>query len=133
MPFSVALIVDVPVPTAVARPALVIVATEVVAEAQVTWLVKICVELSEYVPVAMNCSVSPLATLRFAGVTAIDLRAAAETVITVEPLIPLSVALIVEVPVATAVARPAVVIVATDVVAEAQVTWFVTSWVDLSE
>ena len=36
----VALIFEVPVPTAVASPAAVIVATEVVAEAQVTWLVK---------------------------------------------------------------------------------------------
>ncbi len=39
--------VDVPVATAVARPAVVIVATDVVAEAQVTWLVRFCVELSE--------------------------------------------------------------------------------------
>ena len=54
-----------------------IVATEVVAEAQVTWLVRFCVELSEKVPVAVNCSVSPLATLGLAGVTAIDCRTAA--------------------------------------------------------
>ena len=44
-------IVDVPVPTAVAKPfepeALEIVATDVVAEAQVTWVVRSCVELSE--------------------------------------------------------------------------------------
>ena len=41
--------VEVPVATAVARPGrrLGIVATEVVAEAQVTWLVRFCVELSE--------------------------------------------------------------------------------------
>ena len=48
------------------------VATEVVAEAQVTWLVRSWVELSENVPVAVNCSVSPLGTLGLAGVTAID-------------------------------------------------------------
>ena len=72
-----ALIVDVPVATPVARPAAVIVATEVVAEAQVTWLVRSWVELSENVPVAVNCSVSPLATLGLAGVTAIDCRTAA--------------------------------------------------------
>ena len=48
------------------------VATEVVAEAQVTWLVRFWVELSEKVPVAVNCWVCPLATLGFAGVTAID-------------------------------------------------------------
>ena len=38
---------EVPVATAVASPAAVMVATEVVAEAQVTWLVRFCVELSE--------------------------------------------------------------------------------------
>ena len=83
------------------------VATEVVAEAQVTWLVRFCVELSEKVPVAVNCSVAPLAMLGLAGVTAIDCRTAAVTVSTVEPVIPLSVALIVDVPVATPVASPA--------------------------
>jgi hypothetical protein len=36
IPFSAALIDDVPVPTAVAKPAAVIVATEVVADAHVT-------------------------------------------------------------------------------------------------
>ena len=35
------------------------VATEVVADAQVTWLVRFSVELSEYVPVAVNCSAAP--------------------------------------------------------------------------
>ena len=55
-----------------ASPAAVIVATEVVADAQVTWLVRFCVELSEKVPVAVNCWVFPLGTLGLAGVTAID-------------------------------------------------------------
>ena len=82
---------------------------------------------------AVNCWVSPLATLGFAGVTAIDWSTAALTVSTVEPLIAPSVALMLEVPVATAVASPAAVMVATEVVAEAQVTWLVRSWVELSE
>ena len=107
------------------------------ADAQVTWLVRSCVELSEKVPVAVNCSVSPLGDAGLAGVTAIDWRAAALTVRTVEPLMPPSVALIVEVPVATAVARPCepavLEIVATEVVADAQVTWLVRSCVELSE
>ena len=75
-PPSVALIVEVPVATPVASPAAVIVATAGVAEAHVTWLVRSCVVLSEKVPVAVNCSVSPLATLGLAGVTAIDCRTA---------------------------------------------------------
>src|SRR5207247_338552 len=44
--FYAARVADVPAPTPVATPDAVIVATEVVAEAQVTWLVKFCVELS---------------------------------------------------------------------------------------
>src|SRR5271166_5954489 len=133
MPLSVALMVEVPVATPVARPAVVIVATDVVAEAHVTWLVRFAVELSEYVPVAVNCSVSPLAMLGLAGVTAIDCNVAAVTVSTVEPVTPLSVALIEEVPVPTPVASPAVVMVATVVVAEAHVTWLVRFAVELSE
>ena len=110
------------------------VATEVVAEAQVTWLVRFCVELSEKVPVAVNCWVSPLAMLGLAGVTAIDCRAAAVTVSTVEPVTPPSVAVIVDVPVRHAGGQARrVVIVATEVVAEAQVTWLVRSCVELSE
>jgi hypothetical protein len=58
-----------------------------------------------------------------AGVTAIDCRTAAVTVNTVDPTTAPDVALIVLVPVATPVARPLPVIVATPDVAEAQVTW----------
>ena len=82
---------------------------------------------------AVNCSVVPSGTLGLAGVTAIDCRTAAVTVRTVEPVIPPRVALMVEVPVATAVARPPLEMVATEVVAEAHVTWLVRSCVELSE
>jgi hypothetical protein len=51
-------------------------------------LVKFCVELSEKVPVAVNCSVAPFAIEGFAGVTAIDTSVAAVTVRVVEPVIP---------------------------------------------
>ena len=66
---------DLPMHTPVAIPAALIVATVVVAEAQVTWLVRSCVDASEKVPVAVNCCVSPLATLGLAGVRAIEARA----------------------------------------------------------
>jgi hypothetical protein len=60
-------------------------------------------------------------TLGLAGVTAIDRKTAALTVRIVEPVTPLSVALIADVPGAAAVARPcaddALEIVATEVVA----------------
>jgi len=119
---SVAEIVLVPVFTPVASPPAVIVATEVVAEVHVTEPVKFCVELSLNVPVAVNCCVAPLAIDGLAGVTAIDCSAAPVTVNVVDPVTPFNVAEIVLVPVATPVAKPAALIVATDVVPEAHVT-----------
>ena len=73
-----------------------------------------------------------MAMLGLAGVTAIETSAAAVTVSTVEPVMPLNVALIFEVPAPTAVASPVLETVATDVVADAHVTWLVRSWVELS-
>jgi hypothetical protein len=122
IPLRLALIVLVPTFTAVAKPPEVMVAALVVADAQVTVLVRFCVLLSEKVPVAVNCRVSPLGTDGMAGVTAMDCSVAAVTVMTVEPVTPLRVALMVLVPLFTAVARPPGVMVAALVVAEAQVT-----------
>ena len=68
--------VDVPVVIPVASPAAVIVATDVVDEVQVTWLVRFCMLESEYVPVAVNCCVPPCAIDGFAGVTAIEVSVA---------------------------------------------------------
>ena len=130
---EVAVIVLVPTATAVAKPTAVIVAVAVVPELQVTWLVRFCVLLSEYVPVAVNCCVNPFATDGFAGVTAIDTNVAAPTVNTVEPLTAPSDAPIVLVPTATAVASPPAVIVAVAVVPELQVTDPVRFCVLLSE
>ena len=58
----------------------------------------------------------------FAGVTAMDCSVAAVTVNTVEPLTAPEVALIVLVPTPAPVARPPLVIVAVEVVADAHVT-----------
>ena len=74
-----------------------------------------------------------MAMVGLAGVTAMDWRVAAVTVRVVEPLTLPSVALIEDVPAPTAVANPAVEMVATEVVAEAQVTWLVRFCVELSE
>ena len=63
-----------------------------------------------------------MAIVGLAGATVIDWSAAAVTVSTVEPLMEPSVAETVEVPVPTAVASPVVLMVATDVVAEAHET-----------
>jgi hypothetical protein len=119
---DVAVIVEVPTPAPVARPAALIVAVVVVPDDQVTVDVRFCVVPSLNVPVAVNCCVAPLAIDGFAGVTAIDCSVAAVTVRTVEPLIPPEVAVIVEFPTPAPVARPAALIVAVVVVPEDQVT-----------
>jgi hypothetical protein len=137
MPFMVAVIVDVPTDKPVADPAepaaFDIDATAGVLELQFTELVRITLVLSESVPVAMNCSVSPLGRLGSAGVTAIEVSGAS-TVITVLEVREPSVAVIVEVPGATAFARPlepaVFEIVAAAVFEELHVTAFVTSLVE---
>ena len=128
----VALIVDVPTFTAVARPAALIVAFAGVPDDHVTLPVRFCVELSLNVPVAVNCCVFPAATDGFAGVTAIDDSVAAVTVNVVEPTTAPLVALIVDVPTFTAVANPAALIVAFAGVPDAHVTLLVRSFVELS-
>ena len=85
---------------------------------------------------AVNCSVSPLAMLGLAGVTAIDTSVAEVTVSVVLPeMLPL-VAEIVVLPAAAELARPceppALLIVATLVLDEAQVTCVVRFCVELS-
>jgi hypothetical protein len=118
--------------TPVASPAALIVATVVSDELHVTVLVMFCVELSLNVPVAVNCCVFPAATEGFAGVTAIETRLAFVTVSVVDPTTAPLVALIVDVPAFTAVARPAALIVATVGVPDAQVTLPVRFCVELS-
>ena len=61
---------------------LVIVAVVVVPEVHATLVVMFAVVASLYVPVAVNCCVSPLAIDGLAGVTAIDTSVAAVTVST---------------------------------------------------
>jgi hypothetical protein len=119
---DVALIVDVPTPAPVARPAALIVAVVVVPDDHVTLDVRFCVLPSLNVPVAVNCWVAPLVIEGFAGVTAIDCNVAAVTVRTVEPEIDDDVAVIVEVPTPAPVASPVALIVAVVVVPDDQVT-----------
>jgi len=78
--------VVLPVATPLARPALLIVATEVFEELQVAVLARFWVLPSLNVPVAVNCCVVPLAIDGFAGVTAIDDSTAAVTVSVVDPV-----------------------------------------------
>ena len=94
-------------------------------------------ELSEYVPVAVNCCVAPVRIVGFAGVTAIEesvgAGGAACTVRPAFPETPFSVAETVVVPALTPVASPPVPMVATAVCEEAQVTELVRFRVEPSE
>ena len=69
--------VAVPAAIPVARPLALIVATGVLEDVQVIWLVTFWVLPSENVPVAVNCSVPPVGRLGLAGVTAIEVSAGA--------------------------------------------------------
>jgi hypothetical protein len=128
--FCVAVMLVEPVPTLVAKPVALMVATPGVPEAH-TALPSACVELSLNVPVAVNCCVAPLVIEGFPGVTAIDTSVAGFTVSSVEPVMLLLVAEIVDVPVPTAVAKSVALIVATVAVPDAH-TALLSTCVELS-
>ena len=73
-------------------------------------------------PVAEYCKVAPKARVAFAGVTAIDDKVALFTVRANVPVMPLSEALMVVVPAATEVTTPELLMVATAVLLEVQMT-----------
>ena len=112
------------------------VATVTFDDAQVTWVVMSCVELSENTPVAVNCRVNPFATMAAGGVTSIDTSVAAVTVNVVVPVTLPLVADTVVLPTPAAVTRPfepaALLTAATVLADDAQVTWPVRSRVELS-
>jgi len=85
------------------------------------------------VPVAVNCSEVPLAIERLGAVTAIETSVAAVTVKVADPLTAPETALMLLVPVPTAVTIPPEVTVATLVVCELQVTELVIFCVEPSE
>ena len=76
---------------------------------------------SEYAPEAANCWVNPTGMLGLTGVTDMEDSVAEVIVRVVLPDLPPKVAVIVAEPVATAVARPLLLTVATDVFDEPQV------------
>ena len=110
---EIAWIIDIPAPTAVARPVEEIVATAGVAEDQATELLRFWVLPSLKVPVAVNCCVAFLARVGFAGVTARDFRVVAATVKVMEPLTVPDEAVMSVVPAIFAVTKPAPLTVAT--------------------
>jgi hypothetical protein len=133
---EVAVMVAVPAATAVATPLLLMVATDVFDELQVTWVAILKLVPSVYVPVVVNCWVTPTGMLGLAGVRDMKDRVADVTVRIVLPEEPelekllgvVEVAVIVVVPGEMAVARPLLLMVATDVFDELQVTSEVILW-----
>src|SRR5262245_40662583 len=103
---TVARMVLVPTAKAEARPPEEIVAAAVLLEVQRAEAVTFCVVLSEKVPVAVNCCVTPTGMEGLAGVMAIDTRVAEVTVMFVLLLLPPKLAVMVELPTFAAVARP---------------------------
>jgi len=120
-PLKVAVIVVVPVATPVASPLLLIVAAAVLLEIQVAEVVTVWTLLSEKVAVAVNCCVNPEVTVVLAGDIVIELTTLLLTVRVVVCFMPLSVAVMVVLPRATAVAKPLASMVATAGFEEVQV------------
>jgi len=129
----VAVIVALPMPTLLTSPLLLTVANAGFEEVQLRSALRFCVELSEKVPVAVNCRLVPRAMLGAGGVRAIDTRLAGVTVtVVVDGAEPQTVAtvhfpVIVAVPVPTALILPLLLTVATDGLEEDQVISALTS------
>ena len=122
-----AVMVHVPTETAQARPMLLTVATDVFDDLQVTCVVISWLVPSEYMPVAVNCWGTIMGMIAEDGVTAMEDRVAGITVRSVLPEMLPEMAVMMDVPAATAVARPLLSTVATDIFDEVQVTWVVMS------
>jgi len=117
MPLKAALTWAWPGAAAVTRPAvpaaLLTAATAGVEDLQVTRLVRSCVWLSEYRPVAVNCRMVPFTSVGAAGVSPIETKEVAVTLSVVETDTPSAAAKIVAEPTLRAVTRPVVEIEAT--------------------
>lgn len=113
--------------------ALLMVATFVSEEDQVTVEVKSCVELSEYIPIATNDKFVPEAMDGFVGSISMESNVAEVTVKFVLPEIKPNVPEMVVEPAVSEEARPTLSIVAIFVSEESQVTDEVKSWVEKSE
>jgi len=133
IPDRSAVILLLPSATLVAKPTEEMVATVVSELAQVTWEVISAVELSVYVPIALNCRVEPTVKLvREAGVIVME-----DNDITVKATgrllrLPMT-AVILAIPGATPAAKPVVEIVAVPVLSLVQITCEVMSAVVPSE
>lgn len=124
---NVAVIVVWPAATVVTKPAVLTVATDAEDELQVTPLLRSELEPSLYVAVATYCWLIPIPSVCPTGVTEIETMVGAVTVRVVVPETPLKLAWILVEPAVAALAMPPVLMVATDVAEEVQVTRLVRS------
>jgi hypothetical protein len=132
-PLKLAVMLLVPTASPLASPAAVMVAVAVFEEFHAARVVRFCVLLSLYVPVAVNCCVCPFEIEGLEGVTAMDCRVAAVTVSTsAGEVTPLRLAVMLVVPAAKPVAKPPGVMVAVTVLDEVQAAWLVRFCVLLS-
>ena len=111
-PSTVAVIVALPTPVAVASPATLTVATEALPLLHATFR-PLRAFPAESRGVAVNWTVSPMPRLTLLGVTLTEATGATETTIVPDPLLPSTVAVTVVVPVPMAVTNPPEVTVAT--------------------
>ena len=114
-PLLVAVMVEVPVVTAVASPPLLpelTVATAGFDEFHTAVVVRSAVDPSLYLPLAVNCCVVPTGISVDAGLTTIETSMGGVTVNVADPVTPENVAEMITVPVEVPVARPVTLIVA---------------------
>jgi hypothetical protein len=128
-----AVTVALPCDNAHANPLLVVLTTDELLDVQVTELVRSVVLESLKIPVAFNCRVAPMPIAAVLGVTLIVCNVGDDTVTPACPWMLPTLAMMFAVPGATAVARPAALIVVIDVKLEFQVAEEVQSAVELSE
>ena len=126
-----AVIVAVPVPTVVAKPAELMVATEEEEEDHATDG-NSCVLPSSKLPVALNCWLVPTAMETGAGLTEMETRWAGTTVSRVVSVNEPTCAVIVAAPALKVVAKPELLMEATPDADELQVTPLTRSWVEPS-
>jgi hypothetical protein len=129
----VAAMATAPVTTPVTKPPVSIWVTDIFDEPQLTCVVISKLVPSEYVPVAVNCRLTPAGMLGVTGVKAMEDRVAEFTVSAALPEILPWVAVMVAGPTATAMAWPLPLTVATEGFDELQVTCAVISSVVPSE
>ncbi len=130
---SVAVIDAEPEATGAASPiepaVLLMLATADDEELQTTLVVRFCVELSEYVPVATNCWIIPSARVGFAGDIAMETSVAGVTAIAVEPEMLPNVAVTVALPEDAGVASPMDPVIVLTLNMDGEDEFHVTFWV----